>query len=382
MTGLDGKVAAIFKTVVITSPNQTFVPEPLWGNREVQLRSDLRYGLDDASQWPQPHMGRYPHVGAIPRKPADGFAELASMWWTPCATDFEQSRETMIAGVGTIGGFHMRRMKKLKADLLEEVKGYLQVTHPKPILLESCFTAMVHTWVRLDGYPATFEEKCLEAAEFQRSWLELRGALTWFSKIHHNMLVRSEGEADVLDCMGVFTNNPVIAQECFSAGLPVWLLRPPEVCNVGVRIDKVVLVTPPPPSIKQDKRVGDEYPIIYKGPCNDERRYAVQHLFTRSRMVWTGAWGDFGEEVTKPLEMGGPERVGSTTRSLAEIKGQPTLTVRSGGSTMKAPTASTSVSPSVSGSGSVQGGRTSKKQTKARQTAHPCKSRCPLLRIA
>ena len=37
----------------ITSPNCTFVPEPLVGGVVVALRADYRYGSPDPIQWPQ-----------------------------------------------------------------------------------------------------------------------------------------------------------------------------------------------------------------------------------------------------------------------------------------------------------------------------------------
>jgi hypothetical protein len=66
--------------------------------------------------------------------------------------------------------------------------------------------AMVYTWVQMK-YLGTFKEKCLKVSKFQCSWLELQGALTWFTKVYNKMLTDIEGELEVLDCMGAFTDN-------------------------------------------------------------------------------------------------------------------------------------------------------------------------------
>jgi hypothetical protein len=50
---------------------------------EVKLRADIRYGPDDPTLWPQPWVGLYCHLGAIPRKPDDPNDSLSIMWWDP-----------------------------------------------------------------------------------------------------------------------------------------------------------------------------------------------------------------------------------------------------------------------------------------------------------
>ena len=43
----DGKVAASIKDLVITTPNQSWIPFPPWGKRSLRLRADMHYADDD-----------------------------------------------------------------------------------------------------------------------------------------------------------------------------------------------------------------------------------------------------------------------------------------------------------------------------------------------
>lgn len=326
MTGTDGLVAAILDDgIIITSPNQDFVPQPPCVNAEVQLRSDLRYGVDDFTLWPQVFLEKYPHIAGIPRKPSQPTSDLAAMWWTPTITHFSQSTSVAVQGVGVLTGCHMESLRSLKEKLLAEVRLYLEDADKKPLIIESCFSVMVHTWIRLQNNPAAFEEKCMEVTEFQRSWLELRAALTWYTEVHRRILVNIDAPGTVLDSIGAFTTSALVAQELFAAGVPVWLLRP-EGIVVEVRIDKVVDLTLPT-SLQLGDRDGQSYPVIYRGPCGHHSRYESMHRYTRSRMVWANVWGEEVGEVENRMKMAGPSFVASTTRSLAEIQAQPTLVV-------------------------------------------------------
>lgn len=65
----------------------TWVPQPPLGNtREVYMRKDFRFGMDDYLQWPQCTEG-YPYMAAIPRRPKTQNDPTAVLWWTPPNTD-------------------------------------------------------------------------------------------------------------------------------------------------------------------------------------------------------------------------------------------------------------------------------------------------------
>jgi hypothetical protein len=321
LTALDGKVAAIFNDWVVTSPNQDFVPEFRSGHTQVYLRVDGRYGLDDATLWPQPHIDKYPHLTAIPRQPADTNADLNVMWWTPSRSSWNQSKQAAVVGVGQLIGSEVGKLRKLKDELKVDALKFLGASQKTPDLVHSCYTTMIHGWSRFDGYPGTFDEKLLEVVEFQRNWLELRGAIDYFEKVVPKMWSETSHESQVLECMGCFTASAIVAQECFAAGLPVWYIRDgAKLRGGGARIDKVVVPYKAEDRLDLDRWSSNDFPVLYTGSPNHADRYIVQHQFTRSRMCWKDPWEGVveGDDVN-PLEMGYKD-ISSTARSLNKME--------------------------------------------------------------
>jgi hypothetical protein len=332
------------------------VPEIFFGHTEVYLRVDARYGPDDATLWPQSYLDKYPHLMAILRKPVDPHTDITALWWTPSRNDFKQSDDALIGGVGCFAGREMDIMKKLKDELLMEARAYLK-DKETPVLVQSCFAALIHSWVRLECYPDNFPEKCLEVTEFQRHWLELRAAMDYFDRLVKRMFHSSDPpEGPVEERVGCLTTQPRIAQECFSAGVPVWLLRDLKLFHQGgVRIGKVV-----PPCLARDSlEMGrwslNDFPTLYRGSPSVMDRYIVQHRFARSRMTWKDPWAneEGSAETPNPREMGGMD-VTSATRTMAELE---SFQVQKTG-------------PSLPRSFPVRG---DKAISEARKSVHPCK---------
>lgn len=284
LSGLDAKIAAIYvDRLIITTPNASYIPSPPDGESVVFLRADLRYGLDDATLWPQQYSLKYPHLGAILRKPQDLASPFSCFWWTPSPSHFRQSNGTGVSGLGLLVGKEIDELKEHKNVLAFDVRDYLN-QKPSTIIAGS-LTVMAHSWVRFIDIPGIFEEKCLEVTEFQRNWLELKAALD-YEKIYIPRMCNSTSNIVVDDRMGCFTLQPNIAQEFFAAGLPVWWIRPIETVGPNTRIDSIGDMLDGKDNVCLDKRPDHNYPVIYRGPATDDLRYIAQHKFTRSRMVY------------------------------------------------------------------------------------------------
>ena len=102
VTSLDGQVAAGCGDSVVTTPNQDIIWEPHFGTRNVHLQADLRYGVDDPLNWPQPYTGGYPYLAAIRHKPQDADDPLAMMWWEPLASDFVPLATSLVSRLGQL----------------------------------------------------------------------------------------------------------------------------------------------------------------------------------------------------------------------------------------------------------------------------------------
>lgn len=360
LTALDGKIAFAFDDgkMVVTSPNTTRIYEPPVRS-QVRMRLDCRYGVDDATLCPQWFNQAYPHLGAIPRKDAN--AAWAPMWGNPRASDFVQSGVVHIDGVGMMkeGSAGMKALARLKEELVSDVETFYKVLDEAgkahPGLVSTCTSQMLHTWVRLTTSPGTYEEKMLETVEFQRAWLECRGALNLLGKAQERATTCAGTDVrEEEPWIGFFTDNMGVAQDFGPTGVPFWLARPShKVLAGGV---KIAYVTPCAHVMEDvEMRPIEGYPVLFDGSAHDPRHYTVQHRFTRTRMFFFDNEGRKKEVEDRSLVCGNME---STTRSLQEL------------ASFKASTAvASSSTPSSSHMGPVRldGGR-----GLARASAAPC----------
>ena len=88
----------------------------------------------------------------------------------------------------------------------------------------------------------------MELSEVQRSYLELKAIMDYYTwrlpRIRTKVDPPSVDVPGMLDVVGCITSQPLIAQECFVAGIPVWLLRDYRVLlGGGIRVDQLVPFT-------------------------------------------------------------------------------------------------------------------------------------------
>lgn len=73
---------------------------------------------------------------------------------------------------------------------------------------QPCF--LVQTWLILIDNTASFDEKCQELAEFQRTWLDLKGMLNYRCWKEDSKLSRIEATLNVQDCVSCITESLAI----------------------------------------------------------------------------------------------------------------------------------------------------------------------------
>jgi len=286
---LDGLVGAVCGEMVITCPNADYIPEPPMGTRQVTLREDLRYGMDDATLWPQPYSIPFSHLAAIPRRPRAN-DRLNWMWYSPKPTDFVEMGGTVVSGIGMLDGMVVRALAWFVEDLRGSVEAYTSGTSRPFEQIVKAKAVMIHSWERLRNMPGTFEEKALELAEFQRAWLECRGALDYGTVYYPRTCINVGYDGKVKDIMGCFTEKAQVVQECFSAGIPVWFVRSWDSLARDTRVDREVPILKAEECLMLKRRSGFEYPVIYNGPANSDEYFKSQLRYTRSRMMWGDPW--------------------------------------------------------------------------------------------
>ncbi|KAF8209267.1 hypothetical protein K438DRAFT_1961000 [Mycena galopus ATCC 62051] len=127
---MHGRVATLVKirgeTFLVTT-NTTYVPEPVI-TKEVFVRDDMRYGVDDYTLWPQKFSPKYPHLAAIPRLAQR--PDLKVMWWEPTRADFVAG-DTITRGLGKLCWKKLREMSEKAQSLIARYNDYKKSIFPE-----------------------------------------------------------------------------------------------------------------------------------------------------------------------------------------------------------------------------------------------------------
>ncbi|PPR02078.1 hypothetical protein CVT24_011176 [Panaeolus cyanescens] len=287
LTPYDGKVGAVIGDYVYTTPNETFIPLPVLGDREVQVRKDYRYGPDDHTLWPQPYSSLAPHLAAIPRKPSDPNHPLAPLWLDPQPSDFlPTSQGTISTGLGRIHPDFLAKIEALAALLTQRFNAYVKALskdqQPNVVLSSlHCITGYVRQ--RLASLPTTWHRIRFTVTEVQRLLLELHGCLDYL-EIYKPQIDGSRPPPSTLSTLptiGAFTSNVRVVEEFAAVGIPVWLIRPKE----GEAFESNVLAEVKPTSyngtLVLDKHPG--FPTVFKGTRSSDSFAVVTHVLQFSR---------------------------------------------------------------------------------------------------
>jgi hypothetical protein len=288
----DGRVAAVIGDFVCTTPNQTQIFLPAMQKVDVRLRADVRYGPDDPTLWPQPWVEKHCHLGSIPRKPDDPNDCLSIMWWDPTGDDFNSFGGSLFDGLGELSGSKLLSLQKMVSSMESRIEDHKRA-FPKPnTFLLLLLRTMQDSFTRLNSLKTTFAEMRIGVSEFQRYYLEIYGCLDYLEIYKPRMDGARPPAESVVNCMGVITNIPRIVQDYFTAGLPVWFLRPSTVWDSPVRCNILETVTPLDPA--DVLCVLENYPpsSIFYGSVNDPKRYDAFHSRSRMWLVFKDPFED------------------------------------------------------------------------------------------
>jgi hypothetical protein len=134
--------------------------------------------------------------------------------------------------------------------------------------------AMQDSLARLDSLKTTFTEMRIGVTEFQRYYLEIYGCLDYLEIYKPRMDGEKPAAKSVMNCIGAITNIPRIVQDFYTAGLPVWFLRPSTFWDSPARCNILKTVTPLDPA--DVLCVSEHYPpfrAIFYGSSMDPKRH-------------------------------------------------------------------------------------------------------------
>ncbi|KAJ7860690.1 hypothetical protein B0H14DRAFT_3134785 [Mycena olivaceomarginata] len=227
----NGQVAAIAQlrgeSYFITT-NTDYVPTlpSLQLPHALFLRSNMRYGTDNPTLWPQQFTAHYCHLPVIAKQGTH--PELDVMWWDPSPADFVV-RSMVTRGLGRLHYQCMSRFLPPINDLVAKCKHLEFLTYS------------------LQTLPTTYVKMVFAVTSLQRAFLEL-DALHNYTTIYKlridNYMSAPSASTPVSQCVDAFTTVPTVAQQLWAARLPFWFLRPTFVFDAENILAVVPLMEP------------------------------------------------------------------------------------------------------------------------------------------
>ncbi|PPR05895.1 hypothetical protein CVT24_006643 [Panaeolus cyanescens] len=324
LTPYDGKVGAVIGNYVYTTPNETFIPLPVLGEREVHVRKDYRYGPDDHTLWPQPYSSLAPHLAAIPRKPSDPNHPLAPLWLDPQPSDFlPTSQGTISTGLGRIDPDFLAKIEALAGLLTQRFNAYVQSLSKdkQPNLVVSSLHRIAgYVRQRLASLPTTWHQIRFTVTEVQRLLLELHGCLDYIEiyKPQIDGTRPSPSTPSTLPTIGAFTSNVRVVEEFSAIGIPVWLIRAKEGQAFGSNVLAEVKPTNYKDTLVLDKHPG--FPTVFKGSCSSDSFEVVTHVLQFSRH-WLKAPSPFSGPDPAPAPSSSTSPLASTSSGQVSSRG-------------------------------------------------------------
>ncbi|KAJ7838956.1 hypothetical protein B0H13DRAFT_2367102 [Mycena leptocephala] len=326
----DGKVAALAQIggehYFITT-NVDYVPSvpSLQLPHALFLRSDMRYGTDDPTLWPQEWTQRYCHLPAIARKGTR--PELDIMWWDPSTSDFVVG-SAVTRGLGRL---RSTRLAKFIPPINELVARCKELGRTSRAPISPLFGQLIQNilmWTeQLQSLPTPYSKMVFAITSLQRAFLELNALynyITVYKPRIDNFLTSPPANTPVAQCIGAFTAVPSVAQQLWSARLPYWFLRPTFVFDTENILKVVPLLEP---SFIIPDALGDGAPpIVYSGNHTIEKieaihRAAIQVPWYRDPFATSDTRA---RSVSPPpvAQLGAPSAVASSSRPVERSNNQ------------------------------------------------------------
>ncbi|KAJ7587794.1 hypothetical protein C8J56DRAFT_1051023 [Mycena floridula] len=225
-----------FDTIVITTPNAHFIPQPFLSTESVRPRADGFFGVCDPTLWPQLFDPALPHLTCIERAPKYGNPLLLELDTSTSRRPFvppdfipEVSCFTKVTGMLA----EPLRKRFSQAASQARIKGeeFLKrdgkAGHDYFRLLVD---KMVGSVVILNHGHFTLENLVLAYAVCQRQLLELDAYILYQCRL------KTKSRSLLSHAMGAFTYSLKEAEELYALEIPVWLVRP----SLRVPMDMVI----------------------------------------------------------------------------------------------------------------------------------------------
>jgi hypothetical protein len=280
---LDGVVGAVILDgqSFITSANADYIPLPIFGERQVKLRADSRYGDDDPTQWPQPYVPFHCHFAAIPRP--NTLVDHQIIWWKPTIGDFSCSASNgPVSGLGKLCPPRFNELSTSTKFLEDRVKKYLQSIPPgrNSLMIQPSVKWLQQVLYQLHAVQMSFRHMEFVVRDLQSVWLNVWAILDYMEIYKPRIDGLAPPGDGVADTVGTFTTSIRVAQDLFLAGLPCWLIRASHEFD-DQKIFAIGTIFHPKDYIVLEPHKFN-YPVLFKGSSTDLTKYRAIETFARN----------------------------------------------------------------------------------------------------
>jgi hypothetical protein len=280
LDGVRGAVILDGKSY-ITTANADYIPLPPFGDRQLKLRADSRYGDDDPMQWPQPYDSSHCHLAAIPRP--NTLLEHAIIWWTPTIGDFScPPLNGPVCGLGKLCRPRYNELRTSVKFLVDRVAKYQQsiATTKGGLAIQPSLKWLHQVLDQLHSVQMSFRHVQFVVRDLQRVWLHVWAILDYMEIYKPRMDGFTPPGDGAADTIGTFTMSIRVAQDMFLAGLPCWLIRSSAAFE-DQKIFEISEIFHPKDYFVLEPHTFD-YPAIFKGPATSPEKYRAIDLFARN----------------------------------------------------------------------------------------------------
>ncbi|KAH9920765.1 uncharacterized protein B0H18DRAFT_956901 [Fomitopsis serialis] len=277
----------------ISTPNAEWIPAISTDKVEVRGRRDGWYGSADPHRWPQLFDSKFTHLCILPDPFYPGSSEMPASVMDNVMSDHYRFTSTVGENDERLVVVHYDRSPILARDL-EDLKNQMEVfiredaatsdftggippnIHaPLKNYVLSAFDAVE----RMKSVPMTLQQFVWENREYQRYYSEATAYMEFARTFTHRMVDARRHSADTR-LMGAISDDPVIVQRLFRAGIPVWFIRPYRHLLPELKITDVVDLVQPEERQVTLQEYDPSYPTYYSGPPGRVHLTAT-HLFGR-----------------------------------------------------------------------------------------------------
>ena len=190
-------------------------------------------------------------------------------------------------GIGKLSSVRFSQLQEMKKGLVDRIAKYRRNTPNPNMVLAILKRDLLHVSTRIGYLKMTFTQMVIGVTEFQHCYLEILGLLDYLKIYKPHMDSKFPPATSAANCVGTFTNAPNIAQDFFTAGLPVWFIQP---LWPGLFLHNVHNGVNPlePADFLSIAKSDPPFPVIYNGPLNVYRKHNALHRFSRSWLVFEG----------------------------------------------------------------------------------------------